>query len=303
MTTCWPRSPAQGRGEQSLGQTPGTREKDPVKNFWRRGRIILAAAALVITGLGAAATPVLANYPYQYDCQAEPPQGNLFSGRQPFTSSNETGISASIIPPADHSWEPCDGGLGNASVWVALVPGSGNPNGMDSNTILQVGTIKCTIPGIGGCESGIFGQKAHFFWAYGGCGTAIPTAQFFDITGKDPELEHKYRVDVYSTYFDIVVDGGIVFTSNQQQWNGVSCWATGTKDFQIMTERKNHNDAFGGPNYLDDFQYIYNMRRKYGNVWYDLSATTCDGQTTADRTGVHSNVCVANGTYMEIWTN
>lgn len=240
-----------------------------------------------------------------YGCQTPPQQ--TWIGRAPRTSANEQALVAKIRP--SQNLAACDlqfggwlfGNEAGAAAWIALVPGYGNAYDGQISAIAQIGVIDDRWCSLTSCS-----HNYTYFMATGGCNGATPNGQFFDNTikghnfGSPVGTLHKYRMDITSGRLTFYMDDYQVFNSDTDgQWDRISCWALGTKDFMISGEKSDSGSRYSGTGAGDVTHFEY-MRRKYQNTWYDLSGNDCEN------TGSHidhPDGCAANGTTMNIWTN
>lgn len=255
---------------------------------WRRLAAVLAITAMLIPF--AAPGPALAG---PYACSNN--HTRSWTGRYPATDSNETGLVSWWIEPYAQDFTPCGApgsSDGQPSAWIGFSEGAGN-NGATGVPIFQAGVFKNYNMG--------WGETPHFFWAQAGCGNAVATPRDLGPTDWNG---HKYRIDVYSTAYDVVIDDVIRVTVQRTDplAADVACWLWGTKDLIIATEKYDWGDDFGAACCGNSGEFAL-MKRKISNTWFDLTAPTCDWIVT-DPANPHKENCVTvnNGSSMQIWT-
>jgi hypothetical protein len=208
-----------------------------------RRRLGSALIATVFAASGLVASPGIA---------AAAPYGSCVTGgianyfsfvEKASGSNNLRNIKSTIqVSSPTSQFRPCSWNLGNdgSSGWVAIVPGSGNPQLGNSEAILQIGLIACNEFWLGACS----GNSLRYFWAEGGCGASIPDPQDLGSTGT---TSHVYEIRHFSDHWYNLKIGGVTkIAFLDTSHDDVSCWIT--KNFtkgQWAFERWDRGDGIG----------------------------------------------------------
>lgn len=229
-----------------------------------------------------------------YGCGLETEQ--TWVGRRPHTASNEQALVATIDPSPNLG--ACTTFLYKTfvSAWIALVPGNGNSYDWNDNAILQVGVVNI--------HDWDNSDRTFFFIAAAGCNGTLPQPIIMegpnvpDVYDSGP---HKWRIDASSSAFSIWMDDKLTYNEQSDLYllNRVSCWTDETKDVMYSGEKLNAYSRYSGTG-STDFTVFSDMKRKYGNVWYNLGGTSCEN--TGSAVG-RTDSCYASGQTMKIWTN
>lgn len=213
------------------------------------------------------------------------------TGRAPLTSSGEQGVSAVWTMPTAHDFSSCVGSptVGAPGAWVAITPDINNTGSDGTWPIIRFGVAS---------KSG----SPWYFYSVGGCNFNGFDGIWLSAADWNP---HKYRIDVYTGQWIAYRDGVEVrrgdangTAAQQADWNRVSCWAAGGRDFEIAGSRVAYGDDLGQAT-TGGFS---EMKRKYSNAWFDLGGTTCEITESNYSGDPHAAHCSANGTVMDVWT-
>lgn len=215
-------------------------------------------------------------------------------------SKNVRNIRAKIqVSSPVSQFRPCSWSLGldSSSAWVAIVPGSGNPNNNDKWSILQVGIIACNATEFGACRP----NTDHYFWAEGGCPISPPDPQ--DLGLANTSL-HDYQIRHYSDgTYDLRIDSVSKISFLDYADHDVGCWITHNYDNgQWAYERNDRGDGLGDTTHKAAMNPTYMMWYDPGDTgtWASPAFDDCNA-APSDHPGVGS--CSYGPNYLYGWTN
>lgn len=203
---------------------------------------LVVVVSVVLIGVGASALPVAA---ISYGTCVDSLQAHYFSFTEKSSgSSNVRNVQSNLITRSKvDQFRPCswNNAMNGASAWVAIEPGSGNPQNGNVVAILQIGVAACAHYIESGCQS----YTKRLVWAEGGCGLSVPDYQDLGVTIDD--AYHVYEIrhlsgDTYRLSFD----GVAKLTFVGQNHDDIKCWigSNYTKGAWAM-ERWDRGDGLG----------------------------------------------------------
>ncbi|MBI2781805.1 MAG: hypothetical protein HYX55_08435 [Chloroflexi bacterium] len=216
------------------------------------------------------------------------------------SSTNVRNVNANIgAPSITDQFRPCNWSYdwNGTSAWVAIVPGSGNPQNGNAEAILQIGVDACADYPESACQSG---QK-RYFWAESGCGLSVPDGQ--DLGGPVNTAAHNFVIRHFSdNWYNLNIDGITKVAFLMTTHDDIKCWiGSNYTKAQYAFERWDRGDGIGaGAPYAN----ITSAKLMWGDpgdsgTWANAGFTFC---SAAPSSGVGVSHCTMFSTSITAWT-
>jgi hypothetical protein len=233
----------------------------------------LLASLLLVAGLfPVAAAPVLA---VNSGCLDNALLGkHYFAGMYHDAGTTWVDAVAADINPLMSTFGLCSFNAGDDDVtsWVAISPGATNDHYGNPSAILQVGIVHCNRSGKAYCAPG----SIKYFWAKGGCGTALPTPVYL---GSGNDITHRWKIERKSIggawYYRLSVDGDPRVDLSIYD-SAIGCWAAAEDTRAVVSVESTD----GGNGYADASNKLNVQDVKYrvaNGAWTNTSWNPANG--------------------------